>query len=243
MNYLLWGLFGPVTWPLWFAVIAAAALLTGHVRLAHRAIWIAALMGICLAFLPLGPLLMHSLERHYPPAPPPAKIDHILVLAGGEDLQASLWSKRIELTAGGDRVVNAVLAARENPEAQLWTVGYGDSARNAANDTQLIAAFWQDSGIAAGRIHQLPNTADTCANTRAFSAAGNVLLITSAFHMPRAMACARAAGLAVIPYPVDYRSRPGIRFSPDVIGNLENLNLAAHEYVGMAWYRLTGRID
>ncbi|MGB3722659.1 MAG: YdcF family protein [Pacificimonas sp.] len=243
MNYFLWGMFGPVSWPVWLAIIGVLALFLKRRRLANMALGTAAITGIAFAFLPLGPALMGMLERQYPPVSTPGVADHILVLAGGEDLQAGLWSGRMELKIAGDRPVQAALLARRMPSAQLWIAGYGDGNANRASDTGAVAAYWRKSGIAAKRIHELKNTADTCANLAAFEASGRVLLVTSAFHMPRAMACARKTGLDLQPHPVDYNSRPDFGGGPSPVRNYTLLDLAAHEYVGLLWYRLTGRID
>jgi uncharacterized SAM-binding protein YcdF (DUF218 family) len=70
------------------------------------------------------------------------------------------------------------------------------------------------------------------------------LLVTSASHMPRAVACFRAAGFAIVPYPVDYRVREVGRFGGPRVSmarGLEALDLAAHEWAGLVAYRLLGR--
>ena len=63
---------------------------------------------------------------------------------------------------------------------------------------------------------------------------GSVLLVTSAFHMPRSLALFAKAGITVTPWPVDYRSG---RFA-DGIGwnlakNLDLMNIAVKEYAGL----------
>jgi uncharacterized SAM-binding protein YcdF (DUF218 family) len=69
------------------------------------------------------------------------------------------------------------------------------------------------------------------------------LLVTSAQHMPRAVGCFRAAGFDVEAYPVAWRTRPRGRptFGGALSGGLNTLDLAAHEWIGLIAYRLTGR--
>ena len=88
------------------------------------------------------------------------------------------------------------------------------------------------------------NTAENAAMTRALltpEAGQRWLLVTSAYHMPRAVAAFCAAGwTGLIPYPVDYRSPgdgAGWRFSE----NADALATALREWIGLAAYRLTGR--
>ena len=70
------------------------------------------------------------------------------------------------------------------------------------------------------------------------------VVITSAIHMPRTIACFRAAGWGdVIAQPADYRVALGSWDSGSfqVAENLVLLDEATHEWLGLAYYRLTGR--
>ena len=70
------------------------------------------------------------------------------------------------------------------------------------------------------------------------------LLVTSAYHMPRAVGTFRAAGFPIEPYPVDYRTRgPSDAVRPFSVANkgLELTDIALHEWLGLLAYRLTGR--
>ena len=71
------------------------------------------------------------------------------------------------------------------------------------------------------------------------------LLVTSAFHMPRAIGCFRKNGVNVIPVPTDYRAET-VRF-PFVTDEMPNQFLKASllmkEYFGLAAYYATGRTD
>ena len=57
--------------------------------------------------------------------------------------------------------------------------------------------------------------------------------------MPRAMACFRAVGWEVIPYPTDFGGGPS-RCHSGSSDNLEDLDFAAHEWLGLVYYRLRG---
>jgi uncharacterized SAM-binding protein YcdF (DUF218 family) len=57
--------------------------------------------------------------------------------------------------------------------------------------------------------------------------------------MPRAVACYRAAGWEVTPYPTAFR-RGSAPFSFDLVRNLDDLDHAAHEWVGLLYYRIRG---
>ena len=75
-------------------------------------------------------------------------------------------------------------------------------------------------------------------NVKALVGTTPFVLVTSAYHMPRAMAVFTKAGLHAIPYPVDYYAFGGYSWL-DVFpsaGNLGTIHIALHEYVGLAWY-------
>ncbi|MBL0343414.1 MAG: YdcF family protein [Bacteroidetes bacterium] len=73
-----------------------------------------------------------------------------------------------------------------------------------------------------------------------------VLLITSAFHMRRSIACFKKAGLNVTPFPVDKKSRKP-QWTPDrtLLPDIESLgfwDMLSHEWVGMISYKMAGYI-
>jgi uncharacterized SAM-binding protein YcdF (DUF218 family) len=71
------------------------------------------------------------------------------------------------------------------------------------------------------------------------------LLITSGWHMPRAMGCFRRAGFPVEPWPVDYRTNGRYSVWPNdrPADGLREFDSAVREYVGLVMYYLRGRTD
>jgi len=69
------------------------------------------------------------------------------------------------------------------------------------------------------------------------------LLVTSASHMPRALATFKQAGWNLTPYPVDYYSSRETRWlSYSLMQGIQAWETVLHEYVGLAVYRLSGRL-
>ncbi|ANT64445.1 YdcF family protein [Prosthecochloris sp. CIB 2401] len=92
---------------------------------------------------------------------------------------------------------------------------------------------------------EVQNTADEAREVRTllqYTASPRVILVTSAFHMPRAAMMFRFAGMEVEPYPVDFRTDYYKEWTPyDVLPSvrgLENSELALRELIGLAYYRL-----
>lgn len=68
-----------------------------------------------------------------------------------------------------------------------------------------------------------------------------IILVTSAFHMPRAQKVFEAAGLNVVPFPVDFLSEAGQLMLMDFIpsaGSLTDTSLFVREMIGRTYYSL-----
>ena len=72
---------------------------------------------------------------------------------------------------------------------------------------------------------------------------GQYLLVTSAFHMPRAVGVARQQGINVIAYPVDYRSSSAQlrQWDFNLFEHLEVLEPAWKEWIGLTVYFFTDK--
>ena len=248
LNYELWRLFGPATWPVWTALLGALAMLAPRLRAALRVPVLAgAAATAVMAFTPLGLWLLRPLENRYPiPALDEAAVRDILVLTGPEDTAASARSGRLEVRDAGERIYEGAALKRRFPEARLWVVGGVRDPRFPRYDWEWTLSLWQRLGVAGGGIG---GTRDTCENATGAAKAGingRPVLITSAWHMPRAVACFHAAGLDPLPYPVDFQFGPDRGFWRDwrltPVRSIDRADLALHEWVGLAWYRLTGRL-
>lgn len=68
------------------------------------------------------------------------------------------------------------------------------------------------------------------------------LLVTSAFHIARAVGCFRRAGWPVIAYPTDYRTsgKAGFNLPIKASQGLRSFDQAVHEWIGLVAYRLLG---
>lgn len=200
--------------------------------------------------LPTGNLLLEPLEQRFP-AVPRGRLaaTNIVVLAGGEKLQAAYRSGQPQYGEHNERVTEGAAMAIANPGSHLWAVGGVRRPENGPYDVDWNIRTWRALGVPAANIRRIANTLDTCSNARGVARhlprGASIVLVTSAFHMPRSVGCFRQAGLDPLPYPVDFQNGPlnpaSDLIRPDVTGNLHRLDMALHEYVGLAYYRLTGR--
>ena len=102
-----------------------------------------------------------------------------------------------------------------------------------------IAVRWREeqSQDTAGNAHYSAEVLRQAGITR-------VVLVTQAFHMPRARLLFEAAGLQVVPAPAHFVSKTGGGFAAsDLLPGASALHhsyYALHEWLGIAWARLSG---
>lgn len=254
MLFILSKIFSAVVQPLfWLSLwwIAALLLLKRHRRLAVGMLWTGlGLLGL-LGFPAIPDLLLRPLENRYT-APGPADISKytgVIVLGGvvGDPL-IYLAHGQIPLGESAERLTESSRLIRTYPNLRLVFSG-GEGLlvnKRGVSESDLAGRFYAERGLDMTRIQLESHSRNTRENAqRAAELIGSGckapwLLMTSAFHMPRAMAEFEAAGCHVTPYPVDYltgASRPWTDFS--IIESLGLWQTALHEYVGMAVYQLT----
>ena len=233
--------------------IGLLGLIIALARPGRGGLWLASLGigGTLIAgILPIANIMIRPLEERFPKYQEDGRpIDGIIVLSGAVDLEKSLDRDEFSLNGAAERFVRFLEMARRHPEARLVYTGgsLGDPSRSEA---QLAAEQMERLGLSTERL--LIETAsrttwDNARNTKALLGAraqGRWVLITSAWHMPRAMGCFQKVGLAVIPYPVDYQTRGPIdSLRPfTIVGHgLQRLDIAVKEWLGLFGYRISGR--
>ncbi len=150
----------------------------------------------------------------FPGAGVPERVDGIVVLGGAVETRTSRGSE-VHLNDSADRVVEAAVLARRYPDAKLLASGGdGNLIPDGEQEAELTRDLLIALGVAPERIlveDRSRNTIENAIYSRdmAQPKPGEVwLLVTSAWHMPRAVGCFRRAGFDVLPYPVDFARRP-----------------------------------
>jgi uncharacterized SAM-binding protein YcdF (DUF218 family) len=124
-----------------------------------------------------------------------------------------------------------------------------DPASPSLVEAVVLAQQLVDWGIAPDRVVVEPssrNTHENAVESRRVADAhqwARLLVVTSAFHMQRALGCFRAIGLAVDTLPVDYRAYDPARFTGSWLPRaayLERSTMALRELFGRGIYRLQG---
>ncbi|SFQ62812.1 Uncharacterized SAM-binding protein YcdF, DUF218 family [Roseivivax halotolerans] len=208
---------------------------------------------LLLAVLPLGDLLLRPIETRHAAEPRLDDVQGIILLGGGEDARASAFWGQLQRNEGGERYTAALALARLYPEARLLFTGGSGALRDAGGTDVTEAAmaewFFLRQGLAAERMLFESRSRNTAENARlglalAEPAPGESwVLVTRAFHMPRAMRSFEQAGWAgLVAWPVDYRTGNfRDRIGWNLTRNLDVLAIAVRERVGQIAYGMTGR--
>jgi uncharacterized SAM-binding protein YcdF (DUF218 family) len=134
----------------------------------------------------------------------------------------------------------------------VFSGGSGNLVSGGAREADFAGAVFESLGIAKSRLimeRRSRNTQENAEFSRALVAPKDGerwLLVTSAFHMPRSVGLFRKAGFAVEPYPVDWwvgGRGDLLAFSSVAIEGLERTDIAVREWIGLAAYWATGKID
>jgi uncharacterized SAM-binding protein YcdF (DUF218 family) len=151
-----------------------------------------------------------------------------------------------------DRLVAAAALARRYPQARVIFSGGNANliADDAAREADYAAAVFESLGIPPQRLtmeRRSRNTEENATFSKALALpkpGERWLLVTSAYHMPRAIGVFRQAGFAVEAYPVDWRTGPGAplwALPGEASEALERLDRASREWMGLAAYRISGK--
>jgi uncharacterized SAM-binding protein YcdF (DUF218 family) len=255
LSKILW--FFAVPSNLLATLIAAgfAAILLGRRRLG---LWTGIGATFLLLVIGLGPVglwLLLPLEERFPIDRDMARPVAGIVVLGGA-LSSALTAARDQLVTGeaGERIIALSDLARRYPQAKLVFSGGSDLmvASTGLAEADLVARHIDVLGIAPGRLileSQSRTTWENAVETRRMvtpQPSETWLLVTSAWHMPRAVGAFRQAGFPVTAYPVDFLTR-----GPDdmltthttITAGLARMDLASKEWVGLLFYWLSGRSD
>lgn len=192
----------------------------------------------------VGDPLIQSLEANFPPQPAAevSPADAIIVLG---DAIKPAYGVRLypDVVDTSDRLRHT---------ARLYHAGVASTIVVSGTKAPVMETTLTDWDVPANSILLEPDSESTHENavftTRICQNRGidEVVLVTSAWHVRRALGAFRTAGLEVVPAPTDFQgvrtSFPPSTYLPEVRG-LAKTTTAVHEYLGYHYYRWRGWIE
>ncbi len=218
-----------------------------------RRLAIAAAAALAIvALLPVGALLLRPLENRFPPQsmvmPPPKGI---IVLGGAIDEKISAARGQVTVNGSAERMITAVALSRLYPHALLvFSGGSAALIHHSLKEAQFAEKLWRELGVPDDGMKfdsRSRNTYENALYTKELvhpQPGERWLLITSAYHMPRAVGVFRALGMNPIPFPVDYRTTgtsADFRLQGNPAHAVLDFEMGAREWIGLTAYWLAGK--
>lgn len=237
-------------------LLGVCLLVLGVIWRTRRAGLICLILGILAivipGFSPLGTNLLVYLEKQHPMPPSlPDHISGIVVLGGAVETGLSLHYQQTQLNDYAERVTEILVLSRRYPQAKIvYSGGEGGLFPTGGLEANEVRKFMDRLGMPTKNFVFEDRSRTTYENmeySRALIHPQPVdkwLLVTSAHHLPRAMAVFKSGGWNVVPYPAGYQTMGEYVYSPslDFSGNVYKFQIALKEIIGIIAYTHTGRI-
>ncbi len=177
-----------------------------------------------------------------------------VVLGGGEDTDRAP-NDRLFIYKAGERILHAATLYHHGKVSKIiFSGGRARLLEDAQKDNSQVLEFLMMCGVPEEDIileNNSRNTRENAAFVQSLieekSIPDNVILVTSAFHMRRSMACFKKVGIDAIAFPCDfYTSLPKDRLSPEKMlpssEVLNHWNFLIKEWIGIIAYKVAGYI-
>ncbi len=201
-----------------------------------------------LSIEPIKNLLVLPLENEYPALNRNIKytdIDFIVILGGGT-IAASPEeeNKSVLATASTKRTLYGARLHHITKKPIIISGGIVFKKDKSEPEALVAKKFLIELGIHPSKIKIEANSRNTWENAKEIKnnfAPDKILLVTSAYHMPRSVFCFKENGIETIPCPTDYMgTRTNYNFESFFprAGNLGGSYIALKEYLGYLYYKI-----
>jgi uncharacterized SAM-binding protein YcdF (DUF218 family) len=169
----------------------------------------------------------------------------IVVLGGGHTSDPKIPVASNLYTGTLFRLVEGIALHRRLPGSKL--IVSGSAVWRSDSEAASMARVAEELGVDRNNIileEQANDTEEQAALIKPIIGEDSFILITTASHMPRAMALFLKAGMKPIPAPTDYRVVDAEYMPRDYYpspGNLQKSELVIYESLGSLWARLRGK--
>ncbi len=175
----------------------------------------------------------------------------LIIMLGGALSPPGRWNPYGDLESTADRIIETARLYRAGKAPKvLVSGGQLFPVADSPSEAEMVRAMLIDFGVPEAVI-----TVETLSRNTYENAIGtarmlqqqpgaSVLLVTSAWHMQRAVAAFRRAGVTVVPAPTDsFRAQLADGFPFDYLPDVDALRISTmciKEWIGMAVYKLRG---
>ncbi|WP_448587376.1 YdcF family protein [Thermocrinis sp.] len=195
-----------------------------------------ALLLYSLSIEPVKDLLYKPLETAYP-TPSKPKGDAIVILGGGAYRTGILKEDSTKRLLAGFIL---------HKQMELPLILSGGASMNTLPEAEIMRSMLLTLGVDKSKVYAEVKSRDTEENAEQVKVlcqklkCQRVILITSAYHMKRAVLSFKKEGLEVVPYPTDFKRdlRYNLYSFLPKISVLADSYKALREYLGLLWYSI-----
>jgi uncharacterized SAM-binding protein YcdF (DUF218 family) len=234
------------------AAVGVVLMFTRYHRAGRRLVTLGVVLLLLAGLSPLGNILIFPLEQRFPPWDEARGAPAGIVVLGGAispDISAARGTPALNESA--ERLTAVAEIARKYPDVRI--IYSGGNARlllTGGNEAEPALRLLESFGIARSRLLAEDKSRNTVENAVFSKALADPkpgerwLLVTSGYHMPRAIGIFRQAGFPVEAFPVDWRTRGAIDLVlpfESLSAGLRRTDTAMREWFGLAVYWMTGK--
>jgi len=180
----------------------------------------------------------------------PDKIDGILILGGATNPYLSAEFNQIQFNSSAERLVESITLIKKYTDAKIiFSGGAGYINKPTMDHAKVAKQFYAQIGLDTNKIIFENKSRNTYENILFSKYIVNPkkneswIVITSAFHMNRAMFIGEKINWKLTPYAVDFTQSKKIKFIPNIniLNNLNAIQAGSREWIGLIAYYFMGR--
>lgn len=173
----------------------------------------------------------------------------IVILGGWQGSGYTYLNREMPpISAAGDRLITGLILAEQFPRAKIYLPGGLKLSPHLPSEAEISRNVLDGLNLDPKRFIVESTSKNTSQNAEFIRAMidhkpdQEIVLVTSAWHMPRSMGAFRQTGLTPIAMPTDYLTAASdVPFRYLIGKGYVMTAVALHEYVGMLGYWMTGR--
>ena len=251
LSKFLWHLFNPFNCILLLLILSVILNFFKFLKFAKIILYFTFFLFFITGVLPTGSYLLYLLEKNYHnKVNLPENVDGILILSGGTIPFLTKEYDQISLNSSVERLTESIQLMKKYPKAKaVFAGGTGSIQYPDLSHSDVAKKFYESLGVNIQNIHFDNKSRNTYEHfvfaKKKFDPNKDEkwVLVTSAFHLKRAINVGEKLGWEFIPYATDYKLPKKFRWklSTNFLGNLGSFQHSSHEWVGIISYYLMGR--
>jgi len=251
LSKFLWLIINPFNILIFLLLVTIFFLFLKKNKLMYFFLSLFLIVLVSFGIFPLGKFLIYKLEKNYHnEIILPDKVDGLLILGGATNPFLSDEYNQINLNDSVERLVESITLIKKYTEATIIFTGGSGSIHNPKMDHARIAKqFFVQVGLDTDKMifeNKSRNTYENILYSKNIvkpKKNEKWIVITSAFHMNRAIFIGEKNDWALIPYAVDFFQPKKFKYRPNLslLNNFNQMQRGSHEWIGLMAYYLMGR--